>query len=115
MNFMLTRNFFPPQIKPAFLSGLQILLCLDPLDVEEVRHYRDPPVGVVKIMDAVCLLFNHPPGWESARQLLSRADFFQVGKKCLVSNQQLDEYHKRIEPSFISVSLCSCVPVSLAA
>lgn len=49
--------------------------------MEEVRHYRDPPVGVVQVMDAICLLFSHPPGWESAKQLLSQADFFQVGKK----------------------------------
>lgn len=85
MSFRFTCNFFP-QIKPAFLSGLQILKCLDPSDVEEVRHYRDPPVGVVQVMDAICLLFSHPPGWESAKQLLSQADFFQVGKKCLAAN-----------------------------
>lgn len=54
--------------------------------MEEVRHYRDPPVGVVQVMDAICLLFSHPPGWESAKQLLSQADFFQVGKKCLAAN-----------------------------
>lgn len=51
-------------------------------DLEEVRHYRDPPEGVVKIMDAVCLLFNYPPGWASVKLLLARVDFFQVRVKC---------------------------------
>uniref|UniRef100_A0AAQ5XW98 AAA+ ATPase domain-containing protein n=1 Tax=Amphiprion ocellaris TaxID=80972 RepID=A0AAQ5XW98_AMPOC len=65
------------QVKPVFLSYLRILKCLNPSDLEEVHHYRDPPDGVVKIMDAVCLLFNRPPGWESAKQLLGQSNFFQ--------------------------------------
>lgn len=68
-----------------FLSGLKILKCLNPSDLEEVRHYRDPPDGVVKIMDAICVLFNRPPGWESAKQLLGQSNFFQVcGKMYLI-------------------------------
>lgn len=63
-------------------SGLKILHCLNMTDLEEVRHYRDPPEGVVKIMDAVCLLFNYPPGWASVKLLLARVDFFQVCVKC---------------------------------
>ncbi|XP_065818747.1 dynein heavy chain domain-containing protein 1-like [Labrus bergylta] len=62
---------------PVLLSGLKIQNCLDPSDLEEVRHYRDPPDGVVKIMDAICLLFNHPPGWETARQLFGQPNFYQ--------------------------------------
>ncbi|KAK2817387.1 hypothetical protein Q5P01_025578 [Channa striata] len=63
--------------KSIFEAGLSILKCLNPSDIEEVRHYRDPPDGVVKIMDAVCLVFNQPPGWESAKQLLGKSNFFQ--------------------------------------
>lgn len=70
-----------------FLSGLKILNCLNPSDLEEVRHYRDPPDGVVKIMDAICLLFNRPPGWESVKQLLGQSNFFQVcGKIFILGN-----------------------------
>ncbi|XP_068177150.1 dynein heavy chain domain-containing protein 1 [Antennarius striatus] len=65
------------QLRPFFASGLELLNCLDPSDLEEVRRYRDPPEGVVKVMDAVCLLFNRPPGWESAKQLIGQSDFFQ--------------------------------------
>lgn len=67
-----------------FLSGLKILNCLNQSDVEEVRHYRDPPDGVVKIMDAICLLFDRPPGWESVKQLLGQSNFFQVFGKIYV-------------------------------
>ncbi|KAM4595719.1 dynein heavy chain domain-containing protein 1 [Fundulus diaphanus] len=64
-------------IKPVFLSALEVLNCLNPSDLEEVRHYRDPPDRVVKIMDAICLMFNRPAGWESAKQLLGQPSFFQ--------------------------------------
>ncbi|TMS22913.1 Dynein heavy chain 6, axonemal [Larimichthys crocea] len=70
-------NHAQEQERPMFLSGLKILSCLNPSDLEEVRHYREPPDGVVKIMDAICLLFNRPPGWESAKQLLGQSNFFQ--------------------------------------
>ncbi|XP_040002556.1 dynein heavy chain domain-containing protein 1 isoform X2 [Xiphias gladius] len=70
-------NHTQEQVRPVFLSGLKILKCLNPSDLEEVRHYRDPPDGVVKIMDAICVLFNRPPGWESAKQLLGQSNFFQ--------------------------------------
>ncbi|KAM3865290.1 LOW QUALITY PROTEIN: dynein heavy chain domain-containing protein 1-like [Diretmus argenteus] len=68
---------FQQQACPLFLSGLQILECLSPSDLEEVRHYRNPPDGVVKIMEAICLLFNRPPSWESAKQLLGQSNVFQ--------------------------------------
>ncbi|XP_076023406.1 dynein heavy chain domain-containing protein 1, partial [Genypterus blacodes] len=65
------------QASPLFLSGLNILQYLNPSDLEEVRHYRNPPEGVVRIMDALCLLFSRRPGWESAKLLLGQANFFQ--------------------------------------
>lgn len=70
--------FYFSEVEPVFFSGLKILNCLNSPDLDEVRHYRDPPEGVVKIMDAVCLLFNRPPGWASVKQLLGQSNFFQV-------------------------------------
>ncbi len=49
-------------------------------DLDEMRHYRMPPDGVVMVMDLICMLFNHPCGWESSRQLLMQSSFFQVKK-----------------------------------
>ncbi|CAG12540.1 unnamed protein product, partial [Tetraodon nigroviridis] len=43
---------------------------------------KDPPDGVVKILDAICLLFNRPLGWESVRQLLGQSNFFQAVYEC---------------------------------
>ncbi|XP_037328902.2 dynein heavy chain domain-containing protein 1-like [Pungitius pungitius] len=82
--------------KPArlvFLAGLKTLSCLNQEDLEEVRHYRDPPDGVVRVTDAVCLLFNRPAGWESARQLLGQANFFQeleFFERSSVTEEQLE-------------------------
>ncbi|XP_056157623.1 dynein heavy chain domain-containing protein 1 [Lampris incognitus] len=60
-----------------FLLSLKTLEYLSPSDLEEVRHYTKPPEGVVKIMEAVCLLFDRPHSWESAKQLLAKSNFFQ--------------------------------------
>ncbi|KAM7419727.1 hypothetical protein PAMA_016693 [Pampus argenteus] len=97
------------QIKPVFQSGLKILKCLNPCDLEEVRHYRDPPDGVVKIMDAICLLFNHPPGWESAKQLLGQSNFFQELEffdRYRLTNDQLQQLGQIVQsPLFVPESV----------
>ncbi|XP_019379303.1 PREDICTED: dynein heavy chain domain-containing protein 1, partial [Gavialis gangeticus] len=46
-------------------------------DVEELRSYRRPPVPVVRVTDLLCRMFQQTPGWDSARQLLGRPDFYQ--------------------------------------
>ncbi|KAK5608279.1 hypothetical protein CRENBAI_001569 [Crenichthys baileyi] len=96
-------------IKPVFLSGLKILNCLNPSDLEEVRHYRDPPDGVVKFMDAICLMFNRPAGWESAKQLLGQPDFFQELEffdRSSLTNEQLQQLGQIVQsPQFVPESL----------
>lgn len=47
-------------------------------DLNEVRHYRHPPDGVVILMNAICRLFNYPCNWESGKQLLGQPNFLQV-------------------------------------
>ncbi|XP_039203890.1 dynein heavy chain domain-containing protein 1 isoform X2 [Crotalus tigris] len=46
-------------------------------DIEELRSYRQPPALVVQVTDPLCLMFQVEPGWESAKLLLSREDFYQ--------------------------------------
>ncbi|XP_047222617.1 dynein heavy chain domain-containing protein 1 isoform X3 [Girardinichthys multiradiatus] len=96
-------------IKPVFLSGLKILNCLNPSDLEEVRHYRDPPDGVVKIIDAICLMFNRPAGWESAKQLLGQPDFFQELEffdRTSLTNEQLQQLGQIVQsPQFVPESV----------
>ncbi|XP_013912923.1 PREDICTED: dynein heavy chain domain-containing protein 1 [Thamnophis sirtalis] len=46
-------------------------------DIEELRSYRQPPALVVQVTDPLCLMFQVEPGWESAKLLLNREDFYQ--------------------------------------
>ncbi|XP_059188998.1 dynein heavy chain domain-containing protein 1 isoform X2 [Centropristis striata] len=102
-------NYAQNQVRPVFLSGLKILNSLNPSDLEEVRHYRDPPDGVVKIMDAICLLFNRPPGWESAKQLLGQSHFFQELEffdRYTLTNEQLQQLGEIVHsPQFVPESV----------
>ncbi|XP_076585176.1 dynein heavy chain domain-containing protein 1 [Chaetodon auriga] len=98
-------NYAQKQLRPVFLSGVKILSCLNPSDLEEVRHYRDPPDGVVKVMDAICFLFNHPPGWENAKQLLGQSNFFQELEffdRYALTNEQLQHLGQIVHsPQFV--------------
>ncbi|XP_031144859.1 dynein heavy chain domain-containing protein 1 [Sander lucioperca] len=102
-------NHAQKKIKPVFLSSIHILNCLNPSDLEEVRHYRDPPDGVVKIMDAICLLFNRPLGWESAKQLLGQSNFFQELEffdRFSLTNEQLQQLGQIVHsPQFVPESV----------
>ncbi|XP_037619572.1 dynein heavy chain domain-containing protein 1 isoform X1 [Sebastes umbrosus] len=97
------------QIEPLFDAGLKIFNFLNPSDLEEVRHYRDPPDGVVKVMDAICLLFNRPPGWESAKQLLGQYNFFQELEffdRYSLTNEQLQQLGQIVHsPQFVPESV----------
>ncbi|XP_077460824.1 dynein heavy chain domain-containing protein 1 [Stigmatopora argus] len=67
------------ELKPYFQEAHDVIHILDPLDLAEVGHYRDPPDGVVLVMDAVLLLFDRPFGWENAKQLFLQCNLY----KCL--------------------------------
>ncbi|XP_061765640.1 dynein heavy chain domain-containing protein 1-like isoform X1 [Nerophis ophidion] len=92
-------------LNPFFLAAVGVLESLDPLELEEVRHYRDPPEGVVLVMDAVCLLFDCPPGWPSAKRLFGQCNMY----KCLesfdfygITDKQMDQLGQLISsPMFV--------------
>ncbi|XP_077574408.1 dynein heavy chain domain-containing protein 1 [Stigmatopora nigra] len=67
------------ELRPYFKEANDVIHILDPLDLAEVGHYRDPPAGVVLVMDAVLLLFDRPFGWENAKQLFLQCNLY----KCL--------------------------------
>ena len=50
---------------------------LNERDFEEIRTYRAPPVSVVLVVEAVCILFQEQPIWENGQILLHRENFFQ--------------------------------------
>lgn len=54
-------------------------------DIEELRSYRQPPEQVVWVTDILCSMFGEEPGWESAKQMLSQEDFYQVRPRLSLS------------------------------
>lgn len=52
------------------LYFLKALDALDKNDISEVRVFTKPPELVNTVMESICILFNVPPNWPSAKQLL---------------------------------------------
>lgn len=50
--------------------SLKALDALDKNDISEVRVFTKPPELVNTVMESICILFNVPPSWPSAKQLL---------------------------------------------
>ncbi|XP_036412646.1 dynein heavy chain domain-containing protein 1 [Colossoma macropomum] len=65
------------EVSPLYQAALKALQSLNQSDLEEVRHYRHPPDGVVMLMNAICMLFSRPCNWESGKQLLGQPNFLQ--------------------------------------
>ena len=65
------------QFHPLFERAQSVLQTLDAHDFEEIRTYRKPPMSVVLVVEAICILFNEPPTWEAGQLLLHRENFFQ--------------------------------------
>nr|XP_034971207.1 dynein heavy chain domain-containing protein 1 [Zootoca vivipara] len=55
----------------------EALAMLRQQDIEELRSYRQPPATVVMVTDILCLMFEQEPGWENAKLLLNRDNFFE--------------------------------------
>lgn len=63
---------------PAFNKAMKQLDQLKKGDISEVKGMGKPPEGVVKTMEAVCILFGVKPDWDSAKkQVLSRITLLQ--------------------------------------
>ncbi|KAL7831592.1 hypothetical protein AOLI_G00291400 [Acnodon oligacanthus] len=65
------------EVSPFYQVALKALQSLNQSDLDEVRHYRHPPDGVVMLINAICMLFNRPCNWESGKQLLEQPNFLQ--------------------------------------
>jgi dynein heavy chain len=58
------------QALPALESANKALDALDKSDISEIRVFTKPPDLVNTVMESICILFNCPPNWPSAKQLL---------------------------------------------
>ncbi|XP_046718989.1 dynein heavy chain domain-containing protein 1 isoform X3 [Silurus meridionalis] len=65
------------EVNPLYEAALMALLSLNQSDIEEVRHYRQPPDGVVILLNAICKLFNCSCDWKSVKHLFGQLDFLQ--------------------------------------
>ena len=65
------------QYHPLFERAQHVLKTLSAQDFEEIRSYRKPPNSVVLVVEAICILFNEKPTWESGTTLLHKEKFFE--------------------------------------
>lgn len=56
--------------------ALKAIESLSESSFNELRSYRSPPKRLLAVTNTLCLMFNEPPGWESAKKLLIRNSFF---------------------------------------
>ncbi|KAA6386742.1 MAG: putative Dynein-1-beta heavy chain, flagellar inner arm I1 complex, partial [Streblomastix strix] len=63
------------KITPVFEEANRALESLSKAAVNEVRTFANPPEAVKRVMFAVCTLFGRKLDWDSARQMLSQANF----------------------------------------
>ena len=65
------------QLHPLFGRAEATMARLNERDFEEIRTYRAPPISIVLVVEAVCVLFHEQPIWETGQILLHRENFFQ--------------------------------------
>ena len=62
---------------PALEGAVKALKSLTKNDITEVKSFTNPPPAVQKVMEAVCCLLGQPESWDSAKKLLSQANFME--------------------------------------
>uniref|UniRef100_A0A7S2SR52 AAA+ ATPase domain-containing protein n=1 Tax=Mucochytrium quahogii TaxID=96639 RepID=A0A7S2SR52_9STRA len=75
---------------PALNKALKALDSLDKKDITEIKSFAKPPPAVQTVMEAICILMEVKPDWDSSKKLLGDANFMR----------NLQEYDKdNIPPS----------------
>lgn len=66
---------------PALRAALKSLDKLKKAEISEVKSMANPPTGVVRTMEAVCILLGVQADWENSKKLLSKVDFLKMLKE----------------------------------
>ncbi|CAK8992470.1 unnamed protein product [Durusdinium trenchii] len=76
---------------PALESALKSLDSLDKKDIQEIKSFAKPPPLVMMTMEAVNVLLQEKPDWDTAKKVLNRSTFLQ----------DLKTFDKDVEPDNI--------------
>jgi dynein heavy chain len=60
---------------PAMNSAIKALDSLSKADITEVKSFAKPPPAVMTVMEAVCILLQVKPDWDSSKKKLGESDF----------------------------------------
>jgi dynein heavy chain len=62
---------------PALSAAVKALDSLSKSDITEVKSFTKPPPAVQTVMEAVCILLEHKPDWDTSKKLLGDSNFMQ--------------------------------------
>ena len=65
------------QALPALQNAQQAVAGLEKKDISEMKALPNPPVGVRKTMEIICIMFKEKPDWDSAKKMLSDNGFLK--------------------------------------
>ncbi|XP_071803571.1 dynein heavy chain domain-containing protein 1-like isoform X3 [Asterias amurensis] len=65
------------KVNPVYEAAWHALKSLNSSDLDEIRTYQKPPEAVIKVVNALCLMFREPYDWMSGKSLINRNNFFQ--------------------------------------
>eukprot|EP00929_Paragymnodinium_shiwhaense_P038458 TRINITY_DN20312_c0_g1_i3.p1 TRINITY_DN20312_c0_g1~~TRINITY_DN20312_c0_g1_i3.p1 ORF type:complete len:2030 (-),score=489.14 TRINITY_DN20312_c0_g1_i3:63-5702(-) len=104
---------------PALETALKSLDSLDKKDIQEIKSFAKPPPLVMTTMEAVNLLLQEKPDWDTAKKVLADTKFLERLKGFDKDNippkvlKQLEKYVKRDDYTAESVGKVSSAAKSL--
>jgi len=104
---------------PILEKAVKALDNLKKNDISEVKMMQKPPAGVVKVMEAVCILLQAPPDWENAKKVLANVNFLKTLKEYDKDNidgdiiRKLQKYVKDPDLEYVRMKDVSLAAASL--
>jgi dynein heavy chain len=93
---------------PALDAAVKALNSLSKSDITEVKSFAKPPPAVQTVMEAVCILLDHKPDWDTSKKLLGDSNFMQNLKeydKDNIPEKSLKKVKKYVENPDMAVDV----------